>query len=214
MSNDAEHEAKSFRTTDPALMRALAHPLRVEMLAILDAEGERTASQLAERLGQNVANASFHLRTLEKSGYVERGEQRGREKPWRSVHHSRNHTPDPADPESIREASSLAALYVQRESARLLSTLERAGFDATNPEWVLATTVTNGDFWATSEEMKDVVAQLGRILEPFAGRSQDPSKRPVGSRRGHLFATVNPDPDCEPWKPDAASGSETTPADR
>lgn len=201
--NNGVPERKALRTTDPTTMRALAHPLRVEILSLLDSEGEFTASQVAERLGQTVANASFHLRTLEKHGYVERGEQRGREKPWRSAHHSRNLMPDPQDPASIRESSSVAALYIQRETARLLNTFERFSSATADPEWIPATTVTNSEFWATAEEMTELVEKLIKLLDPFEGRSLDPSLRPAGARKGFLFATVNPDPDSKPWDPDS-----------
>lgn len=195
-------EAKALRTTDAATMRALAHPLRVEILSLLDAKGEFTASQVAERLGQTVANASFHLRTLEKHGYVERGEQRGREKPWRSAHTSRNLTPDPANMASVSQASSVASIYVQREAARLVQTLDRAVVDPPSPDWVLATTVTNSSFWATKEEMAELARQVEKLTEPFRGRSDNPGMRPAGARKGYLFASVNPDPDTEPWDPD------------
>ena len=200
-----EPQKRSLRTTDPVTMRALAHPLRVEILSLLDSEGEFTASQVAERLGQTVANASFHLRTLEKHGYVERGEQRGREKPWRAAHHSRNLMPDPNDPASIRQSSSVASIYVQREAARLLNTFERMSVEDVDPKWVGGTTVSNSEFWATAEEMEDLVSRLIHLLEPFEGRKRDPAKRPEGSRRGFFFAAVNPDPDSKPWDPEAAA---------
>ena len=196
-------EAKTLRTTDPATMRALAHPLRVEILSLLDEEGEFTASQVAERLGQTVANASFHLRTLEKHGYVERGEQRGREKPWQAAHHSRNHTPDPEDPESIKQATRLGTLYIQRETARLMRTFEHFEAEKADPEWILSSTVTNSEFWATKEEMRGLAQDLIALTDRFQGRKLDPSKRPPGARRGFLFGTVNPDPDSAPWDPDA-----------
>lgn len=204
MSEDKPaQETKALRTTDAATMRALAHPLRVEILSLLDTQGEFTASQVAGRLGQTVANASFHLRTLEKHGYVERSEQRGREKPWRAAHHSRDHTPDPNDPESIEQATRLAALYIQKETARLLNTFERFDSNDADPDWILASTVTNGDFWATKEEMKELVQDLIKITDRFKGRGLDPSKRPPGARKGYFFGTINPDPDTQPWNPDA-----------
>ena len=196
-----EHEQanrRTLRTTDPATMRALAHPLRVEILALLDDQREMTASEIADRLDQTVANCSFHLRTLEKHGYVERAPQRGREKPWRPVHDDRNLLPDPADPASVAQASELATIYVQREAARLTQTFDRMAGETLDPEWVRAMTVTNTTFWATAEEMAELARTLENIADRFAGRGEDPSKRPPGARKGHLFAAVNADPDSEP----------------
>ena len=207
------NELRELRTGDPETLKALAHPLRVEILSILDKHGEKTASEIAERLDQTVANCSFHLRTLEKYGYVERAEQRGREKPWRAAHDSRNLSPDPNDPQSIVNSTQVAALYVQREMHRLLQDLQRAAIDPVQPEWVPAVTVNTGEFWATAEEMTELVQRINSILDPFSGRGADPSLRPAGARRGHLFAAVNPDPDSEPHDPDAVPDAHPTDED-
>src|SRR5947199_7951973 len=54
---------------DPRYVKALSHPLRVRVLAILE---ERTASpvQLAELLGASLGVVSYHVRTLEKFGLI------------------------------------------------------------------------------------------------------------------------------------------------
>ena len=52
-------------------MRALAHPVRVALLELLGRDGPMTATQAGEALGESPANASFHLRTLAKYGFVE-----------------------------------------------------------------------------------------------------------------------------------------------
>jgi DNA-binding transcriptional ArsR family regulator len=191
----ATSTGEGLRSSDPAVLRALAHPLRVEILEILDdaESGEVTASEIAERTGQTVANCSFHLRTLERAGFIERGAQRGREKPWRTPHRSRDLRPDPNDAESVRAAGAVGALYVQREAARLLEVLT-APQPFGHPEWNDAVTVSLSRFWATPEEMRELGAALGRLTDAFAGRSDDPTLRPPGARPGRLFAAANPDP--------------------
>jgi DNA-binding transcriptional ArsR family regulator len=54
---------------DPRYVKALSHPLRVRILAILE---ERTASpvQLADQLGASLGVVSYHVRTLERLGLV------------------------------------------------------------------------------------------------------------------------------------------------
>src|SRR5215203_7352652 len=72
------------RVTSATELRALAHPTRLALLDLLDAEGPLTATQAGERLGESPASASFHLRTLAKYGFVEEAEGgRGRQRPWR-----------------------------------------------------------------------------------------------------------------------------------
>ena len=54
---------------DPRLVKALAHPLRVRILGLLE---HRTLSpkQLAEELGLPVENVSYHVRTLRRLGFI------------------------------------------------------------------------------------------------------------------------------------------------
>ena len=70
--------------TDPAVMRALSHPLRLSLLEELIHAGTLTATQAGEILGETPANCAFHLRTLARYGLVEEaGGGKGRERPWR-----------------------------------------------------------------------------------------------------------------------------------
>src|ERR1044072_8526956 len=67
-----------------AELRALAHPLRLQLLHVLHAEGPATASQLGRRLGESSGATSYHLRALHRAGMVEEAEQRNaRERWWR-----------------------------------------------------------------------------------------------------------------------------------
>jgi DNA-binding transcriptional ArsR family regulator len=55
---------------DPRYVKALAHPLRIRILAMLE---ERDASpvQLAEHLDATLGTVAYHVRTLEKLGLIE-----------------------------------------------------------------------------------------------------------------------------------------------
>ena len=55
---------------DPRYVKAMSHPLRVRILALLD---ERTASpvELAGWLGATLGTVAYHVRTLERIGLVE-----------------------------------------------------------------------------------------------------------------------------------------------
>src|SRR6202044_366002 len=80
----SERRKRQLQVNDPALMRALAHPLRWALLEALLHAGTLTATQAGEILGETPANCAFHLRTLGKYGLVEEaGGGKGRERPWR-----------------------------------------------------------------------------------------------------------------------------------
>lgn len=191
--------------TDPSRIRALAHPLRLELLDYLGDVGEATATQCAERTGETVANCSFHLRTLARSGFIEPAPSRGREKPWRLASRSRMLDVDPADPTSFHAMSELVGLVLTREAERVRT------FMATNPHrpdaWRDTVSVTTSSFWATADEMRELIETLTRLTDRFAGRTEDPSLRPEGARLGRLFATVNPDSFPED---DATPGTDPT----
>ena len=71
---------------DPLALRALAHPLRLKLHALVGREGSITAAEAARQLGVSQALASHHLRQLAKYGYVEEAEGgTGRRRPWKRV---------------------------------------------------------------------------------------------------------------------------------
>jgi hypothetical protein len=100
--------------------------------------------------------------------------------------------PTPDQPASRHAVAELAALRVLAEGERLhrfLGQLHRE-----DEQWVHASTVASGSFWATAEEMAELSRDLREITARFAGRSDDPAQRPPGARKGWMFATVNPEP--------------------
>ena len=64
-------ETHPVRPMDATQLRALAHPLRLQLLEALSAEGPATASRLARRLGESSGATSYHLRMLARYGFVE-----------------------------------------------------------------------------------------------------------------------------------------------
>lgn len=198
-----DERGRGLRTGDPAMLRALAHPLRVEILAVLDELGEATATQIAEKVGESPSNCSFHLRTLAKAGFIERGEAKGTSKPWKSVYQSRDLSPEAGNPESMRTSATIGALYVQHEANRVVDFLTRHGLS--DEEWLPGTTVNTAAFWATKEELAELAAEIEHLADRFRGR-KDPAKRPIGSRKAHLFVTLNPDFDLPATGEESAEG--------
>src|SRR2546421_6749195 len=71
--------------SDPKAIRALAHPLRLDLLQVLGSGSPATAAHCGRVLGVSQASCSFHLRQLAKYGFVEDagpGRDR-RERQWR-----------------------------------------------------------------------------------------------------------------------------------
>ncbi len=183
---------RSERVTDPERIRALAHPVRLALLDHLGDVADATATECAELTGESPANCSFHLRTLEKYGFIERAERRGREKPWRIVSAGLDLRPDPEVPGSLHAVQAVAELGLETAFLRAREFFAHA--DAEDDTWVQASTFTRSTFWATAEELAQLSRELQTITDRFAGRHADPSLRPAGARYARMVAIANPDP--------------------
>lgn len=164
-----------MKITDPAALRAMAHPLRLDLIELLGTVGPQTAAECARRLGSTQASCSYHLRQLAKSGFVEpdRSEDR-REHPWRLVDVEQSWSGEgPA-------ALQLERVFVQREADRMLAWQEhRAG----QPEpWRALGFVGGATLPLTPDEVVAVREQLAAAIEPYVGRLTDRTGWPSGYR--------------------------------
>lgn len=60
----------------PAQLKALASPLRQELIDVLESGGPASVAELAERLGRPADSLYFHLRVLQKVGLLAQEERR------------------------------------------------------------------------------------------------------------------------------------------
>src|SRR5690242_17924953 len=113
-----------MQVTDPRAIRALAHPLRLDLLELLSTIGPATAAHCGRILDVPQANCSFHLRQLAKYGFVEEAEAGTdqRERRWR-VPEGRPRIRVPAEANPV-VSQQLARLVVEREAQAVLSYLD------------------------------------------------------------------------------------------
>lgn len=179
---------------DPKAMRALAHPLRLRLLEVVAMEHTATATRCSELVGESPANCSFHLRTLEKYGYLERVPGRtARDRPYRVVDVRQNWSSDSDDPDTSAAADALGSAFLDWELARI-----RAVAHADKPAgWEGATYTGGATLWLTPEELRSIRQGYVDLIAPYVERLSDPTLRPEGGRPVRLFATANliPDPD-------------------
>lgn len=177
---------------DPERIRALTHPLRITLLDLLQDHGELTATQCAELSGESVASCSFHLRMLEKYGFIERAEKRGKEKPWKMVTPGSLVTDvDPEMPGSLAANVELAAATFDRRAAEFHQALDRV--TAEPEEWVRASKLMHFTIHATADEVDELADELDTLLERFRGRKEAPS-RPIDARRVRVLTAIHVDP--------------------
>ncbi|MDR6613097.1 helix-turn-helix domain-containing protein [Leifsonia sp. 1010] len=144
-----------------AALRALAHPLRVELMNELSDFGPATASMLAERLGESSGATSYHLRQLAKHDIIVEDTERGsgRERWWRMAPGgvtigSAETLATPAG----REASEVISLGWQQNNERRLASFLRRGLDTFGFDWMQSSTLSTSHQELTREQL----AEFGR----------------------------------------------------
>lgn len=188
-------------------LRALAHPVRVQLVGLLRKHGPSTATRLAERLGVNSGTASYHLRQLGAAGFVAEDPDLGnaRERWWRAVHQVTELSDrDLADLEpeaTLAYLQSVAATYTLRTQQTLngLRSMPREwrdGFDMS--DWALR--LTPEEAVALREELNAVLARHRRDLPETAAEA------PAGARRVGVIALLLPELDAP--AADGAGGAE------
>jgi DNA-binding transcriptional ArsR family regulator len=166
-----------MRITDPQALRAMSHPLRLDLIELLAAVGPATAATCARHLGTSQASCSFHLRQLAKYGFVEQAADTGdkRERPWRVVDNEQSWSSD-AGP----AGDELERVFVQREADRVMRWIDTRPGEA--DEWLRASFFGGATLPVTVEEAKAIADGLRAVLAPYIGRLDDPSSAPKGAR--------------------------------
>lgn len=177
-----------MRITDPKAMRALAHPLRLDLLEVLARLGPATAATCARQLGTSQASCSFHLRQLAKYGFVEPGPESAdrREHLWRLTDVEQSWSsaePGPA-------TDQLERVFIQREADRLLHWV---GVAAAEPEhWRRAAFLGGMTLPVTPAELESIGERLRAVLEPYVERLERPESRPDDARFVRLLLSATP----------------------
>ncbi len=186
---------ESRHITDAKTMRAMAHPVRLELLDLMRRDGEITASRAAELLGESPGNMSWHLQTLAKYGFVEdAGGGKGRSRPWRLTSEREYVTTDADDPVADAAVDVLVRQMLEREDAQVRQFLAtRARYPV---EWHDAPFFSSALLYLTPEELIEMREQIGQLLDRHSERI-DPDKRPEGALPVHLSARGHPLPPTE-----------------
>lgn len=169
------------RALDSAALKALAHPLRVDMVDQLIMYGPATASQLAERLDQSSGATSYHLRQLARHGLVREVEGKGtaRERWWEVVPGGIAITlTEDTDPASI-EAGKLIGRQWSDQRHRQLDAFFRRGDVELPMEWTDSALVIASKLDLTSAELAEVSRMLSAAVEEARAKFAD-----LGPREG------------------------------
>jgi predicted ArsR family transcriptional regulator len=185
---------RTIELTDPRALRAVAHPIRLQLVGLLRREGPLTATRAGELIGESPASCSFHFRQLAKYGLVEEaGGGRGRERPWRATALFTSWPTGSRDPELAAASELLSAVVVERYFEKAMRWLEQRAADPL--DWQEASMLGDRMLYLTSDEL----AQLGRDVDALLARYEEripaPETRPDDSRLVTFVRLAFPQPD-------------------
>ena len=180
---DGRAERDGMRVADPRVMRALAHPARIEIVEYLNDTGAAvTATEVAGMVGLSPSATSYHLRELAKYGLVEQAPSRGdgRERVWRGATHSLRIDADMDQPGARAASQALVELYLHRDLARVQEWLARQPEES--PEWRDAGTIMGQRLLVTPDELKEINQRVHDLVKPYRVRERQ-ADAPAGARR-------------------------------
>ena len=180
------------RISDPQVMRALAHPARIEIVEYLNSTGAVvTATECAGMVGLSPSATSYHLRELAKYGLVEQAPSRGdgRERVWRSTSSSMRIESDATGPEARAAEQALLDLYLTRDYNRIRDWSVRQA-DLPKP-WRDASAVMSQQLLLTAGELAELNEQVRALTERFRLRERQ-ADAPPEARKVYVTYTAFP----------------------
>jgi DNA-binding transcriptional ArsR family regulator len=184
---------RTVELTDPRALRALAHPIRLELIGLLRRDGALTATQAGERIDESPASCSFHLRQLAKYGLVEEaGGGHGRERPWQATAISTEWAARGSDDETDAAGAMLSRVVLERYFQSALGWLDRRGSE--EPEWVDAAAISDALVYMTAEELGELDRGIRSLLEPYLKRLEAREPPAEGARPVSVIALAFPFP--------------------
>jgi DNA-binding transcriptional ArsR family regulator len=192
----SDHSERRPLLTDPEILEALAHPVRLDLLTYLMSAGPATASTCARAVGDTPSNCSYHLRTLGRHGLVERVQSDDRrQRPWRATITGFSIDPN-ADPDTPHGRSSAAVLSASLALEQGLLRDYLANRDGVSDAWREADIASNYTLHVTPDELSELNAKVDALLRPLiaAHRSEAPASAELVHVNVFAFPRMG-----EPW---------------
>jgi DNA-binding transcriptional ArsR family regulator len=174
---------------DVATLKALAHPLRIQLLARLRLDGPATASELARAVEESSGSTSYHLRQLARFDMVEEIEGHDRrERRWRARHEGSSFDTtrflDDAVGREAAEWLERAELYfAARVAAQWFAERERWP-----REWTSAATLSDLQLRLPPEALRALTREMLALAEQYErDHGEDP-----GAERVSIFLQAFP----------------------
>ncbi|HEX8075605.1 MAG TPA: helix-turn-helix domain-containing protein [Thermoleophilaceae bacterium] len=162
--------------TDPKLVRAYAHPMRIQILGLLD-NRIASPSEIAAELGTPLSNTSYHVRQLVGLGLVELVSRTARRGAIEH-HYTASVRPTITDegwarlPSIVKRA--IAGGNVQRTIDRLVAATEEGGFERPDTHHSHTAGRLDEEGWRTlARDLAEMLKRAERVVEESEARLAD-----------------------------------------
>lgn len=195
------HPGGTTRLIDATAMKAFAHPLRMAMYDYLNDHGSATATMLAKHTGESTGQTSYHLRQLERHGFVTDDSTRGtgRERWWKPVGFSMQGVELAKDSSTRPAVLTMLRNQVHQRSESLHDWYLRS--EQEDSDWVQASTTNSYSMLLTQKEVTEMKARVSASLQEYADLSQERveagSDVEEGARRVRVHLDIFPLPEDE-----------------
>lgn len=186
-STDTTGRERNRRITDLGTLKALAHPLRMQLYRGLTVARVATASHLADQVGEAVSLVSYHLRKLAEHGLIEEAEPQsadGRERWWRLASDGVS-----IRDEDFRDAPEKAAAHTaaSRLFAEDRMNMYRRWLDERThwgPEWNRSAESSETTLRLTADELAELTEEMLALLRRYdeRGRAAEAAEDAEGTR--------------------------------
>ena len=187
--------------TDPTAMRALAHPVRLAILARLQRHGPATATRLSEHVGASPSVVSWHLRHLAEFGLVEDAEDPEgdrRRRWWKSVRRGfRFGLPEAGEGQAASRMLRGRLLDQALGEVRQWATESEPDLDE---PWHQVVGIYNTGIRLSLEEARRIEDGIEELLAPYVTRADDAV--PADARRVRMVRITMPEPPESSTEPD------------
>ena len=178
MSNRYVPDPDKDLVLDTSTMKALSHPLRVQIVGLLRRYGPATATTLAQRLGLNTGATSYHLRQLAAYGMIVEDETQGnaRDRWWKAAHRSTYLQPG-------NFGSDETAAYVNAIAESHAATLRLGSQEMPSlpDDWRDIGSMNDYMLLLTPQETSQMLEELYEVVGRY--RTQDDAAEPPESAR-------------------------------
>ena len=154
---------------DATSLKALAHPLRVQLLGLLRVEGPSTATALGAKVGESSGSTSYHLRQLAAADLVVEVVQRGngRERWWRAAQDMTRLDSDAMrqDPDLRPALDAYLGAILTSYATRSQAFLDEA--DTWPRRWTKAAEMSDYQLSLTATELGRLTTEVNDVIESF-----------------------------------------------